>query len=119
MPRAAADELLMEPGIDAAGREQCLVGATLDDAARVQHQVGLADRAETMGNHKLGPTAEQQFQRLLQSRFRHAVNGAGRFVEHHDARLAMEVTFATCPLNCWSRPANTTSPLPSGIWLWT
>ena len=61
----------------------------LDNPPPVQHQdlVGCQDRAQPVGDHQARPPGHHPPQRFLDQRFRLAVEVAGGFVQHQDARV--------------------------------
>ena len=63
----SADEFFVQPGIDAARGQQAGVGPTLDDAALVQHehQVGLADGAEPVGDDERGAPVQENLKAAI------------------------------------------------------
>ena len=65
------------------------MGPTLDDPTAVddQDQVGSQDGAQTVGNDDAGAFRHHLAQCVLYQRFRFAVQAAGGFIQHQDARV--------------------------------
>lgn len=68
------------------------VRATLDDLALVKHvdDVGLLDRAETVGHSNGGPTTSGGVQGGLNNLFRLGVQGRGGLVQQQDLGITQE-----------------------------
>ena len=87
--RYTAHQGLVELGVEAAGRDQLVVAAPLDDPAVVDHhdEVGLTHRRQAVGDHDRRPA----FERLVEGRLHLclvlAVEVAGGLVEDDDARV--------------------------------
>src|SRR5690606_9554361 len=87
------DELqLVETGIQAAAREQLRVRALLAHLAVMQDNdtVRTLNGREAMGDHDRGAPAHQGLERLLYARLERGIHGAGRLVQHEDARVEGE-----------------------------
>ena len=74
--------------IDAALRQQPVMGAALDDDALVEHQdlVGADHRRQAMRDDERGAAARYAFERVLYLAFGEGVERRGRLVEHQDRR---------------------------------
>jgi hypothetical protein len=70
-------------------RQQFGVRAAFDDLSAIHHQdqVRGQDGAQAMRDHDAGASRHDALQRILDQRFGFAVERAGGFVEHQDARV--------------------------------
>ena len=84
-----ADLQLDHSAVSAAAEHQFIVPAALGDSAVFDHQdlVGVADRAEAVGDDEAGAAGHQRGQRLLDEPFVFRVEVAGGFVEDQDVGI--------------------------------
>ena len=70
--------------------DQILVGATLDDAAVIQHHnaIGIAHGGEAVGNDEGGSALHQRVHTLLHQSFGTGVDGGGSLVQNHNRRVS-------------------------------
>ena len=73
-----------EFGVEAVLREEGVVGAAFDDGALFQHEnlVGLANGAETVGDHEAGTALHQTFEGFLDQTLGGGVDAGGSFVKN-------------------------------------
>ena len=71
---------------------QLLVGADLGDGSAIKHEdaVGMANRAQAVGDDKRGAAVEQSGQALLDQPFALGVEVTGGLVEDEDARVGQD-----------------------------
>src|SRR3954470_9388370 len=86
---SGAELAAIEIGVHAFGLQELVVRAALDDAAGVddEDQVGVADRAQAMGDDDAGAPGEQRAERALDDALGARVDVGGRLVEDEDARI--------------------------------
>src|SRR5438093_951961 len=96
-----------EGGVAAAGEDQLLVPAGLDDAAAVEHDdlVRVADGREPVGDCDRRPAFGEPVERLLHEPLRLGVERARRLVEHEDWRIAQDRARDRDPLLLTAREA--------------
>src|SRR6478735_3581146 len=87
-----AKEFVVQTRVHSLLSEQSFVSAALHEAAVIQNQdeIGIADSAKTMRNHKCSPAFEQKRQRFLESRLGDGVDGTGGFIENNDAWIGKQ-----------------------------
>src|SRR5208283_2522729 len=73
----------------AARGHQLLVGADLGDGSAIEHEdaVGMANRAQAVGDDKRGAAMEQSGQALLDQALALGIEITGGLVEYEDARI--------------------------------
>src|SRR3990172_1157530 len=78
--------------VEAVAVEQLLMRSALDDLPLPDHQhlVGVADRAQAVGDDEAGPPLHQPQQRLLDSGLGAGVHAAGGLVQDQDARIGQD-----------------------------
>ena len=76
----------VEVGVEAAGREELVVGADLGDAPSCEDDdpVGAPDGREAVGDDERGAAGHEPLERLAAARLGLGVEGAGRLVEDQD-----------------------------------
>src|SRR5689334_20964350 len=84
--------MLHEVRVYAAPQEKLGMGAALHDAPFLEHEdpVGVADRAEPVGDDETSPRPHEPFQRLLHDGFALRVERARGLVQDEDARVLHE-----------------------------
>ena len=88
---------------------QFVMTTDFDDFTRLEDQdaIGIANRTQTMGNHKAGASLHQPIKSFLNFLFGVGVHIAGGFVQNHHARilhhhagdrqqLALSLTYSGC-----------------------
>ena len=86
---AGANELAVEVRVDAAVSEQVDVLASLNDLALMEYEyeIGVPDRAETVGNDETGSVLQQELQGPLDANLGHRIDAAGGFVQDQDTGI--------------------------------
>ena len=79
----------VEVMVEALTGQQFIVRTLFDNFAVIDHQhlIGVADRAEAVGDDKAGASLHEAQERLLDARFGACIDAAGRFVQDQDARV--------------------------------
>lgn len=87
-----AYKFLVQPRVNAAGTDERIVRPAFDNPALIENEeeVRFANRAKAMRDYESGAAAKEKFERALQARFSHAVNGAGGFVEDDKPGIGQE-----------------------------
>src|SRR5579883_1559589 len=79
----------VEVVVEAAGAKELVVGAALDDLAifERQHLVGVADRAQPVGDDERSPPVEELFQRFLNQPLGSRIHRRGSLIQNQNPRV--------------------------------
>src|SRR6266700_703263 len=76
-------------GVGPGGGKQGRMSAPFDDPSVIEHEylIGMADRAQAMGDDEARPARQKHAQRSLNASFRDRIDAARRLVENQNPRI--------------------------------